>query len=246
LDNDFYIVRNDWIASVLGYMKANELTFFGVTYHCQDYAKYRYFPSVVCMFVDLEKISAGTLDFMPQMEFKETGQVIRTEKDRETKKKTLSKKVKRFLPQAASTFFAKVMRTLSMRKRRMVIGTARDTSYRIYTHYGGDVRFLRECVNPVFDPRNEYIKDRVWLPLNRMFEALLPDRLCYVPKDGRSYSRTGFKELGYADVRESGWEEYLWRGVPFGVHIRGSKTWKRNDSEDDEVASIKSMLSSFL
>ena len=94
LDSDFYIVRNEWINDVLGYMKARGLAFFGVTYHTQDYPKYRYFPSVVCMFVDLEKVPLETLDFTPQMEFKKTGQVIRTEKDRETKKKVFRKKIK--------------------------------------------------------------------------------------------------------------------------------------------------------
>lgn len=245
LDSDFYIVRNEWITDVLAYMKANDLAFFGVTYHAQDYAKYRYFPWVACIFIDLQKVPADTIDFMPQIELTQTGQVIRKEKD-ETKKKTLRKKIKRFLPAGIAVFAAKIMRTLSIRRRRMAIGTGNDTSYRIYARYGNDKRFRRSFATVVFDPANKFIKGRVWLPLNRLFEALLPDRLCYIPKNKDSYTTTGFNDIGYADLKGFGWEEYLWQGKPFSTHIRGSKTWKRNESEDDEVASIKKALETFI
>ena len=249
LDSDFYILRRGWIKEILEHMKANELAFFGVTYHVQDYPKYRYFPSVVCMFVDLEKVPKETLDFSPQMELtagKEIGQIIRVEKDRDIKKKTLRKKIKRFIPQGVAAFLAKIMRTLSIRQRRTVIGTGRDTSYRIYVRYGSDKRFKRDYVTVVFDPYHEsYLGQRVLLPLNRIVETLLPDSLCYVPKQRNAYYTTGFKERGFKDLREFGWEEYLWHDLPFGTHIRGSKTWKRNESEDDELRLIQEGLEQF-
>ena len=250
LDSDFYIVRQNWIKEVIDYMKANDLAFFGVTYHAQDYSKYRYFPCVVCMFVDLEKVPKETLDFSPQMEFGATGKIVLSAqkdrgRDRDIKKKKLRKKIKRLFSGQAAMFLGKIMRTLSIRTRRMVIGTARDTSYRIYAQYASDKRSRRDYVSVVFDPYNDsHFCGRVWAPLNRIFEMLLPDRLCYVPKDKHAYSITGFKERGYSDLRGFGWEEYLWRGSPFGTHIRGSKTWKRNESEDDELRLITQGLAS--
>ena len=250
LDSDFYIVRHGWIKEIIGHMKANDLAFFGVTHHTQDYPKFRYFPAVACMFVDLEKISLETLDFSPQLELteqKETGRIVRMEKNPDIKKKLARKKIKQFFPERAIVFLGKIMRTLNMRTRRMAIGTARDTSHRIYTRYVRNKRFRREFVSVVFDPYNEpHLRRMVWSPLNRILEMLLPDRLCYVPKDKHSYSATGFKERGYSDLRGFGWEESLWKGSPFGTHIRGSKTWKRNESEDDELRLIRQGLETFI
>lgn len=252
LDSDFYIVRRDWIKEVIERMKANDLAFFGVTYHVQDYPKYRYFPCVVCMFVDLEKVPKHSLDFSPQMEFSAMGKIVVSAqkdqgRDRDIKKKKLRKEIRRFFPERAAVFLGKIMRTLSIRTRRMVIGTARDTSYRIYARYARDKKFRREFVSVVFDPYNEpYFRRRVWSPLNRILEILLPDSLCYVPKDRHAYSAAGFKEKGYSDLRGFGWEEYIWQGSPFGTHIRGSKTWKRNKSEDDEIRLITQGLATFV
>ena len=247
LDSDFYIVRKGWIEAVIEYMKANNLAFFGATYHASSYAKYRYFPSVVCMVVDLERVPLETLDFSPQMEFKETGEPIRTEKDRDTKKKTVRKKIKRFLPVSIVSFIGRILRTLSIRQRRLIIGVAQDTSYKISARYANDFTFRREFAATVFDPtRDPYLNGRLHLALNRIIETLLPDHLCYVPKDRVSYSSTGFKERGFADLRGFGWEEYVWQDKPFGTHIRGSKTWKRNESEDDEMKSIQKALETFI
>jgi len=246
LDSDFYILRKNWIAEVLSYMKANNLAFFGVTYHTQDYSKYRYFPSVVCVFIDLEKVPLETLDFMPQMELKEIGGVIRRDEGRKIKKKVLRKKIKRFFPAPLRFFLSKIMRTLDIKQRKAVIGTGRDTSYRIYMRYGNDEKFDREYATVVFNPsRDPYFRAKVWISLNWIIEKFLPDSLCYLPKKRDSYSAIGFKEHGFVDLRGFGWEEYLWQAKPFGTHIRGSKTWKRNENEDDEIALIKQTLETF-
>ena len=154
--------------------------------------------------------------------------------------------MRKFLPQIIATFLSKIVRTLSIRRRRMMIGMARDTSYRIYARYAPDQRFGRDYVTVVFDPYNEpHFRGRVWSPLNRVVEMLLPDRLCYVPHQ-KSYQKTGFKELGAKDLRGFGWEEYVWQGKAFGTHIRGSKTRKRNKSEDNELDLIKKNLDTFV
>lgn len=248
LDSDFYIVRKHWIRDVLVFMQERNLSFFGVTYHPRDYPKYRYFPSVVCMFVDLKKVPLSSLDFMPQYAITQEGHVIRTDKDRDTRKKIMRKKIKSIVGvhTRTMTMLGRIMRTLDIGSRRLNIAGARDTSYRIYARYGHDVTYKRAYVQPVFNPAQENaLHGRVCLPFNRFVEALLPDSLCYIPKKSEFFSISGFHEMGFADCAGYGWEEYIWQGQPFGTHIRGSKTWKRNPNEDDELSLIIKTLGEF-
>lgn len=246
LDNDFYIVRKYWIGDVLAFMQERDLSFFGVTYHPRDYPKYRYFPSVVCMFIDLENISLASLDFMPQYATTEKGHIIRTDKDRDTRKKIMRKKIKSMIGQHTGSMLARIMRTCDITSRRLNIAAARDTSYQIYARYGHDAAYKRAYVQPVFNPVEERaLQGRVCLPLNHVVEALLPDSLCYIPKESEFFTVSGFRERGFADCAGNGWEEYIWQGQPFGTHIRGSKTWKRNPNEDDELSLITKTLEKF-
>ena len=48
--------------------------------------------------------------------------------------------------------------------------------------------------------------------------------LSYIPKRTDYYTSYGFHELGYTDMSKYGWEEFLWKKKPFGLHIRGAKT----------------------
>src|SRR5215470_8766244 len=59
LDPDFYIIRENWADEVISYMTENGLAFFGVPWHPKYTSKYRYFPCVHCMFVDLGKVRAS-------------------------------------------------------------------------------------------------------------------------------------------------------------------------------------------
>jgi hypothetical protein len=65
LDPDFYIVRENWWEEVRAYLGARRLAFFGSPWHPKFTDKYRYFPAVHCMFIDLAKVSLRDLDFSP-------------------------------------------------------------------------------------------------------------------------------------------------------------------------------------
>ena len=67
LDPDFYIIDNDWINKVISFMNTNNLDFFGSPWHPKWYTKYRNFPCVHCMFINLKKIDQGSLDFTPDL-----------------------------------------------------------------------------------------------------------------------------------------------------------------------------------
>ncbi len=67
LDHDFYILRQNWITTVTQQMMARDLAFFGSVWHPKWTYQYRYFPSVHCFFVDLEKVAITDLNFLPAM-----------------------------------------------------------------------------------------------------------------------------------------------------------------------------------
>ncbi len=67
LDHDFFILRRNWIDEITQHMMARELSFFGSVWHPKWTYQYRYFPSVHCFFVDLERVNIHELNFMPDI-----------------------------------------------------------------------------------------------------------------------------------------------------------------------------------
>lgn len=200
LDNDFFIIRPNWVKDVLAHMQKNSLSFFGSTWHPKYFSKYRYFPSEHCLFVDLAKIDISTLDFRP---------ILTKEGDMTWTKEMFLK-----IPWPINRFVLE----------RRFIGRSMDTGHRIYVKYSSDPSIKYECLQPVFKPRYSLSK-RSYLLFwpNFLFEKLLPDRLCFVPKKSGYYTMKGFAEQGFFDASRLGWEEYLWNNRPFGVHMRSNK-----------------------
>ena len=201
LDPDFYIVRERWIGDVTRYMDREGLSFFGAPYHPKWIGKYRYFPSLHCLFVDLSKISRDDLDYTPAMREAAFMEMIR----------------RRFLKR----FFGP----------RALVGISRDTGYRIYRRSRRDRRIRHECVTPVLRPRQSDPDGGARsTSLGKGLAKLIPDGLSLVPKKPGYFTETGFRDLGFEDVSAVGWEEYLWKGEPFGFHLR----WSSQDPGDQE------------
>lgn len=117
-----------------------------------------------------------------------------------------------------------------MLKRKSIIGSSRDTGYRIYEKYRDR---KSECIQPVFKDINPaYLKS----PLNIFIEQFLPENLCYLPKK-KDYYTKGFSGLG---------DEFMWQSEPFGLHLQGAQkdgTIKDHSGEWDE---LKNILNYFL
>lgn len=64
LDDDFFIVQPDWIRDVLNFMKERNLALFGAPYYPLG-KKYRYFPTLCCLFIDTSQVDLKKLDFNP-------------------------------------------------------------------------------------------------------------------------------------------------------------------------------------
>lgn len=247
LDSDYFIVRPNWINEVIGHMQKNNLAVFGVPYYVQDWQKYRYFPCVVGMVVDCHSIPLSTLDFFPLYTMDEQGSVMGA---KHALKKTSSRisvpeAKKNLFLSTIKSFLVRCESTLSVKRRRAYIGTARDTGYGIYTNYGSRPDIRSECVTGVLN-RAQMRKELV-TGLNTLYELLLPDQLCYLPKDKRYYTDFGFASRGYFDVAALGWEEYIWKDVPFGMHVHGSipKLKKRGRTPEQEIELVRNALDAF-
>lgn len=233
LDMDFFIVRPNWIRDVLDYMRARGLAAFGSTWHPKYYAKYRYFPSVHCMFLDCRRIAPASRDFLPKYPGDEGGLPL--------VKPARSRLARRLLSRRTPWPLRRIAAALSGDDRRQ-IGSSRDTGYALYARYGNDPAYPNECLQAVFRPGRDLapVARMLYWP-NRVIERALPDRRCFIPKRPGYFSTTGFDRLGYPDVSRYGWEEFLWQGRPFAFHIRGTR--KAKVQSDSRVLLARRIIS---
>lgn len=210
LDNDFYIVRRNWIADVLAHIEREELVFFGSTWHPKYYTKYRYFPSVHCFFVDLARVDRATLDFRPQPEarlVKRHGSYSR-----------------RARPLKMPWLLARLGMAVTLRDRSF-IGDSRDTGYRVFRAYRDREDLRRECLEPVLEPRmySSRVARMLYWP-NRFLELFLPDERSFIPKRRGYFTMRSFRDRGFPNASAMGFEEFFWQNQPFGIHLRGTRS----------------------
>jgi hypothetical protein len=216
-DPDFYIIRPNWIEDVISYMKSNDLSFFGVPWHPKWYRKYRYFPCIHCLFVDLEKVPMSTLDFMPDFVPLGSGSM-----QGEMRKSSSIVKLRNNVPPIFKHGI-KLLKFLTIERRH--IGWDGDTGSRFYIRFHQKEGYYYECVIPVFRPRWDLQVPIPW-GLNRRIERILPDHLCYIPKRPGYFSKRGFLD---DETITSQWEEFLWKDQLFGFHVRGYPKRKDRD-----------------
>ena len=216
LDPDFYIVRENWWEEVRAYLGARRLAFFGSPWHPKFTDKYRYFPAVHCMFIDLAKVNLGDLDFHPW-----PGRAA-----------AISARVNS--PSWLTRTWARV--TLQHRWREPV-----DTGTRVYLRYASDPTVRSECLVPVYRLPQDLPGGRPPTLRSRLVERILPDSLCYVPKRRGYFTDRGFREAGAWASMPEDWEEFMWRGEPFGFHVRrNNKKTQRN--EENELTALDRLL----
>lgn len=188
LENDFFIVRRNWIQDTCSHMKEYGLSFFGAPDHPSLFTKCRYFPGISCLFIDCTRVDIKNFDFSPDYDFS-------------------SRRMRRLLKKIGYDILG----------NRFLIGTSRDTMYKIYNRCYRNTTFFHECVQPVFQRQSAFV------------ERLLPDRFSFVPKKAGYVSKTSFHDLGYFNAADQGWEEYVWREAPFGFHTKGFDNYLKKD-----------------
>lgn len=217
LDADFFLIRPNWISGVVAHMRTNELAAFGSPWHPHYAGKIRYYPTHNCLFVDTSRIPATELDFHPDYPFTKTHLATNP-----TGKFPLRK------PRSGSA----LSRLWGSVEERFHVGTSRDVSYRIaqlLKQSGMPV----ELVQPVWKSADHAHR------LNRMVDALLPERYSYMPKRSGYFSTIGFAEKGRYNFYAHTMEEYMWQHEPFAVHIRNTS---KRDSFADTVLLLEKEL----
>ncbi len=228
LDSDFYVLQKDWIENAISHMQKKNLTFLGSPWHPKAYRVFRYFPCHQCLFVDFDKLrEAGynpeDLDFTP-LEYDDAPQ---------------KPPAKRFGK------LSRILNIFNFKERRM-IGQEKHTAHRLFEKFSTNPKIKFEVIPAVFKPgRESYPAANLIYSLNKFFEFLLPDKLCYIPKDKFYYSTERFKKIGYCDAWSKGWEEYVWNNKPFGIHVRPIKQIKKGHSLEEIIVILKECFLSF-
>jgi hypothetical protein len=207
LDPDFYILRPDWVDAIPEYMDKHELGFFGTPWHPRYSRNYRYFPAVHCMFIDLEKVGKQDLDFLPELERIE-------------------------LAGKRATGILDRISYLANRRR-----VPWDTGVRVFERFASAASLPAECTKPVFrldPPHYPDFDAHHWK--HRLIEAILPERYCYIPKRRDTYTHSGFSERSWvSSPLPDRWEESIWQGRPFGLHVRRSFNAGGRDKQAETV-----------
>jgi hypothetical protein len=191
LDPDCFIVLPDWLRRIPEHMDAHRLGFFGTPINPRRHNSYRYFPYMVCMFVDLSRVSLRDLCFLPGVWHWWPNATYRI------------RKALAGVPKAGALF------------RWMLTEQWRTNGWQIKARFGSGREVSFECAQPVWDvdaavPRGG---------LKRIMHTVTPASVSPIPKQPGYCSPRGFASMGAPDVAALGWEEFVWRGQPFAFHV---------------------------
>jgi hypothetical protein len=194
LDPDLFPIYRNWIGDCIDHMQRRGLSVFGVPWYYRWYRKYRYFPCVHFMLIDLERIDRSQLDFTP---------ALKQDHQREES--------------AAHGVFQGIAPILYA---RALIGTRRDTGWRVHQRYG---RRPHGLAQPVIDVGREIVKPKHLATLDgQRRERLAPRRWSFLPAPGEYLEpedAPGFDHPAFARLEP---EKFVWRGAPFAFHLRGN------------------------
>ncbi len=204
LDPDCFVLKTDWIPCALQRMKQESLSFLGSPWDPVNISKHQGFPSVHFLLIDLEKVPRALLDFTPDLpETADTRKRIDWLKDK-------------FL--GTSLFpWAEIVRIgLGFR-------SSRDTGFRMFERFKDSeehrIELLKMALPKEKMRRLEDIANRVPRPLKRPAHYLLKKTLSHGKATPESQLKLTLKLLGSRDLRFE-WDEFLWEGKPFAVHLR--------------------------
>lgn len=189
-DPDCFIVMPDWIRRVTEHMDRHKLGFFGTPINPRRHNSYRYFPYMVCMFVDLSRVPPGDLCFIPDVWRLRTALTYG------------ARRALAGMPKVGLLF------------RWLLTEQWKTNGWGIKAKYGrGDV-VKHESAQPVWD-----VDHAVPPGVKRLVHALTPGSVSPVPKKPGYCSADGFVSMGAPDVGAYGWEEFVWRDQPFAFHV---------------------------
>lgn len=210
LDPDLFVLYRGWIGECLEHMRRRDLVFFGVPWHPRWYRKWRDFPCVHFLLIDLAKAPAAELDFTPAVV-----------EDREKDERPLA----RWMKQHASLWHA-----------RMLIETRRDTGWKLRQRFQAA---RTDLILPVVDLDAQLTRPKhLQSARGRWLERLVPRRWRFLPADGTwlaPQDAPGFSADAWSDLEP---EMFVWRGAPFAFHMRRNvrdRVFGRHDQSLEEA-----------
>ncbi len=220
IDPDLFVVYRDWISECLEHMHRRNLSFFGVPWHSRWYRKWRGFPCVHFLLIDLSKVSAGEIDFTPALV--------------------------EDLAQDAGPTATWMKAHMPLFYNRMLIETRRDTGWRLHHRFAR--RHAVELALPVVDLDAELAKPKhLTTERGRWFERRMPARWSFLPARGSYIDSSDAPGFDNRPFRELGPEKFVWRGAPFAFHMRRNvrdEVFGRQDQdlEQGDLAAILGQL----
>lgn len=247
-DPDFFTLKEGWIDSIIEYMLENNIGFFGAPWHPKWYIKFRYFPCHQFLLIDRNLVNLNDFDFRP-INIYWTGssniynsiQPHNLQNIEKNKRISIKYVLKKLIP---SKFIEKYrnyknyMFSIQSRKKNCWDG---DSGARIYLKFINK-KIKISLLKPVFNPKIDWQVPISW-KLNYYFEKLLPEKLCYFPKDANyTYQPSDFgNELG-----GKGYEGFYWNNKPFSFHTRGfPRENKGMRNREDEILHIKKLFKQY-
>jgi hypothetical protein len=194
LDPDFFVLYRNWIAEVIEHMRARRLKLFGAPWHYAWSRKWRYFPCVHFLMIDVSQIGLGELDFTPDLR-----------KDEED----------------ASPLHQWLKAHAPVLRNRLLLESRRDTGWRLHRRFGA-VCGAFGLTQPVLDSHTEFrTPARLQTPFGRWLERRLPRRRSFLPAPGTYVESDQAPAFRRPSIRALAPERFVWRGAPFAVHLRG-------------------------
>jgi len=231
LDPDLYVVQKNWLLQLLTYMKLQQLALIGVPWNPRYFQKYRYFPATHFMMIDLKKIPKAEATFAPDL--------LDIQSNFEPTFWARYCYLERF-PKFIRMLYLAANSKLAWQQdlhQRSLIGTSRDSGFRLYDHCKSRPDLRVETVSPVYRNSDGFIPATVSRLQRQLDDVTVKgeqDCFSYLPKRNNFLSQAGFAEHGFPDFRAFGWEEFMWRTAPFAFHIRGEVHRSRVGDVTDE------------
>jgi hypothetical protein len=159
------------------------------------FRKWRGFPCVHFLVIDLDKVDRSAIDFTPALV-----------EDRRLSVSAFN----RFLRGAWPGLYA-----------RTLIETRRDTGWKLASRFSGDPQRPHETVLPISDIAKDFKKPpHVRTPWGRWLERLAPSQWRFLPRDGTYVAPEDGPDLARPDLIALAPETFVWRGAPFAMHMR--------------------------
>lgn len=229
LDPDLFVIYRNWINESIQHMIRNRLSFFGAPWHPRWYSKYRYFPCVHFLMIDLEKVDIGAIDFMPALVEKPpfVYRIDRLIKQAQIEKQPRTMKLKPIINAVGIrkallwSVAYWIYHGLPLLFSRYRIHSSRDTGWRLWNDFGRTRRHSADMVLPVVDVQTQLIKPaHLQTRWGICLERLLPRRWSFLPAVGTYVNPKQAPAFDLPEFSLLKPEAFVWRGSPFAFHLR--------------------------